>query len=287
MKVNKEIPKLSGGLPVMGHALSFMKNPIQLLTRGYEEHGKIFSMKLPGQNVVVMLGPEHNKFVFDQTDKLLSIKEAYPFFVRMFNKDFFFIGGNEAYHQQRGIILPCFRATVMPNYIDVMVLETFKFMDSLGDQGTFNLTEEFGPLVMKIAAHSFFGSDFNEKLGASIFDDFRDFAKGMDPVVPGWVPLPKFIKSQKAKRKLADNLLALIKDRRQNPVSPPDFLQTLLESKNEDGSPVSDMILKNLVLLLVWAGHETTTGHISWALIDLLQNPECLESIHKEQDKRD
>ncbi len=283
MIAHKDIPSISGGLPFLGHALPFMKAPIPFLKKGYKEHGKIFSMKLPGQNVVVMLGPEHNKFVFDQTDNLLSIQEAYPFFIRMFSRDFFYFGGEQAYRQQRGIILPCFKATVMPNYIDVMVYETIKFMEKLGDQGSFDLTKEFGPLVMKIAAHSFFGSDFKEKLGESIFDDFRDFAKGIDPVIPGWIPLPKFKRSQKAKQKLADNLISLIKERRKNPKNPPDFLQTLLESKNEDGSPVSDPILKDLILLLVWAGHETTTGHISWALIDLLQHPEYLQSILDEQ----
>ena len=40
----------------------------------------------------------------------------------------------------------------------------------------------------------------------------------------------------------------------------------------------------NLILLLVWAGHETTAGHISWALIDLIQHPDYLQTVIDEQD---
>ncbi|GAA4276601.1 cytochrome P450 [Aquimarina mytili] len=283
MIAGKDIPRVSGGLPFLGHALPFMKAPIPFLKKGYEEHGNMFSMKLPGQNVVVMLGPEYNSFFFGETDKLLSVRGAYPFFQRMFNKDFFANAKFEEYKMQRDIILPCFRATVMPNYIDIMVLETFTFIDKLGENGTFDLTKEFGHLVMNIASHSFFGKDFKEKLGDSVFEDFRDFAKAIDPVLPGWLPIPKFRKSEKAKQKLAKNVISLIQDRRKNPMNPPDFLQTLLESKNKDGSPVSDMLLKDLIVLLVWAGHETTNGHISWVLIHLLQNREYLESVIKEQ----
>jgi len=283
MQTRKEIPKVSGGIPFLGHAIPFMNAPIRFLKKGYKEHGNIFSMKLPGQKVVVMLGPEYNSFFFNETDKLLSVRGAYPFFQRMFNKDFFANAEFEEYKRQRDIILPCFRATVMPNYIDIMAFETFNFMDKLGDHGTFDLTEEFGHLVMNIASHSFFGKDFKEKLGDSVFEDFRDFAKAIDPVLPGWLPIPKFIKSKKAKQKLAKNIISLIQDRRKNPINPPDFLQTLLVSKSKDGSPVSDTLLKDLIVFLVWAGHETTNGHISWALIHLLQNPEYLQSVVNEQ----
>ena len=41
--------------------------------------------------------------------------------------------------------------------------------------------------------------------------------------------------------------------------------------------------LVNMILLLTWAGHETTAGHVSWALIDLLQHPEALERVRAEQ----
>lgn len=276
-------PTLAGGIPFLGHAVEFIKDPIKILNKGYLEKGKIFRLKLATKEAVVMLGPENNKFFFEQTDKLLSIREGYSFFAKMFSKEFYFMGDLESYKNQRDIILPCFHQQQMHSYVDVMVYETALFMKKLKNEGEFNLTTEFGKLVMNIAAHSFLGNDFRNKMGEDVFDDFRDFSKGMDPVLPLWLPLPHLIKSRKAKNKLHKNILVLINERRLHPLSPPDFFQNLVESVYKTGEKVSDEIIIHLILLLSWAGHETTAGHISWALIDLLQNESYLSNVIEEQ----
>jgi sterol 14-demethylase len=57
-------------------------------------------------------------------------------------------------------------------------------------------------------------------------------------------------------------------------LDPPDFLQPLTEARFPDGTDVPELVRINLVLMLTWAGHETTTSHLAWALIDLLRNPQ-------------
>ena len=76
----------------------------------------------------------------------------------------------------------------------------------------------------------------------------------------------------------------LIQERRAQPTGPADFLQTLIEARSSDGTPIDEKMIINLILLLVWAGHETTAGHISWALIDLLQHPDYLQTVTDGQD---
>ncbi len=44
-----------------------------------------------------------------------------------------------------------------------------------------------------------------------------------------------------------------------------------------------DLVRINLILMIIWAGHETTTGHVSWALIDLLRHPRDLDRVRAEQ----
>lgn len=276
-------PKLSGGIPFFGHTLKFIKDPIKTLNQGCLEKGKIFSIQLASKNAVVMLGPENNKFFFEQTDKLLSIKEGYSFFTKMFSKKFYFMDNVENYKNQRDIILPCFYQHQIHSYVDVMAYETSLFMKKLKNEGEFNLTSEFGKLVMNIAAHSFLGNNFRNRIGEGIFDDFRDFSKGMDPVLPLWLPLPHLIKSKKAKDRLHKKMLMLINERKITPQSPPDFFQHLIESIYKTGEKISDETIVNLILLLVWAGHETTAGHISWAFIDLLQNESYLSKVLEEQ----
>lgn len=277
-------PAISGSAPMIGHTVQFLRNPIPLLERGYREHGSVYSLRLGNKPAVVVLGPENNRFFFTQTDKLLSIREGYPFFIKMFHERFYFFAEFEEYLEQRAIILPRFQGQQMNQYVSTMEQETLDLIERLGDAGSFDLIPTLGPLVMNIAAHAFLGPDFRGRLGGEFFTDFRHFSGGMEPILPLWLPLPKLLKSQRAKKKLHRVLGDWIRARRQEPADPPDFLQTLIEAQFSDGNPIDQEMVINLILLLVWAGHETTAGHISWALIDLIQNPEYLQTVIDEQD---
>lgn len=275
-------PLVSGGLPVVGHTSAFLRDPESLLLRGYAEHGRVFSLQLGGRKAVVVLGRENNRMFFSETDRRLSIRSAYPFFIRMFAPDFFFFAEPDQYRQQREILLPRFRGSQFDSYVAVMEDETRKLIDRLGYRGEIDLIPVIGPLVMHIAARTFLGPDFSQHI-VGFFDKFRDFSAGMDPVMPGWLPLPHLLRSRLARDHLRSSMLELIANRRRHPIDPPDFLQTLSQARFADGSAVSDPVLANMLLLLTWAGHETTTGHLAWGLVDLLQHPIELDRVMVEQ----
>jgi sterol 14alpha-demethylase len=276
-------PLASGRLPLLGHALAFLRDPVAVLERGHREHGSIYSLRLAGRRTVVLLGPAYSRFFFAGTGRRMSIRDAMPFFTRMFDPGFYFFAETEEYLRQRQLVLPRFRGHQMEAYVRVMEAETASLIDQLGEHGEFDLVGTLGPLVMRIAAHAFLGADFSARLGEQFFAEFRRFSEGMDPVLPGWLPLPHLVRSRRARDRLRVMLGRLIDERRKNPVDPPDFLQTLAQAHFEDGEPVPDLVLVNLILMLTWAGHETTTGHIGWALIDLLRHPRELDRVRREQ----
>lgn len=276
------LPALDGGAPVIGHLAQFFRDPVAVLKRGYRTKGKMFSFSLMGRRMNVMLGPEHNRFFFEETDKLLSIRESMPFFLKMFSPDFYSFAEMDEYLRQRAIIMPRFKAASMKQYVGVMAEETLNLVDRLGETGEFDLIPTLGPLVMDIAAHSFMGREFHEKLGHEFFELFRAFSGGMEFVLPLWLPTPRMVRSQRAKKKLHAILQQWIEKRRAAPLDPPDFFQGMVETKYPDGRPLPDEIIRHLILLLVWAGHETTAGQVSWALADLLQNPGYLQVIRDE-----
>lgn len=282
-KFTMSLPPSLPGTPLLGNALQFLRDPVSLLKRGQLEHGNIFSFRLGNQPAVVLLGPDYNRFFFEQTDKLLSLRRAYPFFISMFSEQTYFFARPEEYREQRDIILPCFRGKKMANYVDVMARATTEFMDQLGPSGQCDLTTTLGPLVMKVAAAAFLGEDFLRGLGSEFFDIFRAFSGGMEVVLPLWLPLPRLLRSKRAKVRLQEMLRALIASRRQVPRVPEDFLQTLVDARYSNGEPVPESVIINLIVVLVWAGHETTAGHISWGLADLLRHPDYLETVLAQQ----
>jgi len=273
---------LSGKAPVLGHLAQFMRDPVAVLRRGYREKGRLFAIDLMGRRMNVMLGPEHNRFFFEETDKLLSIRESMPFFLKMFSRDFYSFAEMDEYLRQRAIIMPRFKAASMKQYVPIMVEEALNLVERLGDDGEFDLIPTLGPVVMDIAAHSFMGREFHEKMGHEFFDLFRDFSAGLEFVLPLWLPTSRQIRSQRAKRKLHAILQDWIDKRRAAPLDPPDFFQTMIDTKYPDGRAVADETIRHLILLLVWAGHETTAGQVSWALADLIQNPAYLAVVRDE-----
>lgn len=276
------LPLLEGAAPVIGHLAQFFRDPVSVLKRGYKTRGRMFALNMMGRRMNVMLGPEHNRFFFEETDKLLSIRESMPFFIKMFSPNFYSFAEMEEYLRQRAIVMPRFKAASMKQYVPVMAEESLNLVNHLGDEGEFDLIQTLGPVVMDIAAHSFMGREFHEKLGHQFFNLFRDFSGGMEFVLPLWLPTPKMIKSQRAKKKLHTILQSWIDKRRATPLDPPDFFQTMIETKNPDGRAVDDEIIRHLILLLVWAGHETTAGQVSWALADLIENPHYMAVIRGE-----
>jgi sterol 14-demethylase len=86
----------------------------------------------------------------------------------------------------------------------------------------------------------------------------------------------------RAKRRLYDNVQRTIVERRSMNSRRADYLQALMDASTENG-PFADTDIINLVAGMVWAGHATMWGHLSWALIQLLQNPDYLEEVMQEQ----
>ncbi|HKN52117.1 MAG TPA: cytochrome P450 [Amycolatopsis sp.] len=278
-------PAVSGAKPVLGHAVEFVRDVDGLVARGHAEHGKIFSVTLPGKPAIYLLGPEHGKFLFAETDKRLTLRTAYPFFRHMFAPDNYFLAEYDEYLRQREIILPRFQARQLDGYVRLIQAEADRMIDGLGDHGEFNLTDTFDRLVLRSISDCFLGPGTGDRLPGGLHKTFQAFAEAQDPFLPGWAPVPHMRRGRKARDQLRALVLGMLEERRRRPADPPDFLQALVEAKYSDGAEVPDRIRMNLVLTLLHAGRETTAGHISWAIVDLLRHPDELDKVRAEIDE--
>ncbi|GAB4005232.1 hypothetical protein GCM10029992_52530 [Glycomyces albus] len=137
----------------------------------------MFRLRLPLKDTVVLLGTEHNKLTYSETDRKLSIRTAYPFFLRMFSPDFYFFAPYDDYKRQRDVVLPRFQGRQLDTYVEVMENEVRSFMDGMGESGELSIPEDFGPLIMRVAARSFLGERFAETT-TDWFGEFRRFSEG-------------------------------------------------------------------------------------------------------------
>jgi sterol 14-demethylase len=281
----KTPPVVSGALPGLGHMLEFMRNRPAIVMRGQKEHGNIFTVKLGPQNIVVLLGPEFHRTFFMETDKKLNIGTTYKFLRASFG-EVFFIAGHDEYIRQRPFITQAFRREKMAHYLSVMQIEVQKWLDTLGDEGEFEAVEIMGRLAQEIAGHALMGERFQEEIGPEFWALYADLGKALDPILPPNLPLPKFWRRDRAKAKMAEMLEPILEERRANPDAYDDFLQDFVNARyNDTSEPIEDEVLLNLMLGLMFAGHETTAGQAAWNLILLLQHPDYLALVREEIDR--
>lgn len=283
--MSKPTPPEIPGLPLLGNALEFRKDANGLFARGHQQHGSIFTIHLGPRPAAVVIGPEHNRFVLEQTDKKFTMQEGYRFLIPMFGEQLFFVAGHEDYLEQKRMMLPAFRGRMMASYVEIMQAETERWMEELGDEGEFDLVSSFERLTMYIAASALLGEGFRERLGDRFADLYRDLAAGIEYLLPTNLPLPRFFRRDRARAKLEAMVEETIAERRADPDKHSDFLQVFIDSTYSDGSPAPDSVIRALVMGLVFAGHETTAGHGSWAMVHLLQHPEYLARVVGELDE--
>ena len=281
-------PLVSGALPLVGHAPQFLRDQLRLLERGYQEHGEIFRLRLrPGRRPAIFLvGPERARWVFKQTDdQTLSIGASLAFTRRLFGPDFYFLAEPAEYQHQRETLLPLLRARMAAGYLAIMDRHCARLVARLGDSGTFDLPQEMNALVLGIIMEAFLGADFAQHMPPTVARDFRDFIRGLDPITPGWVPAPHLVRARRARDRLRRAVAELVRARRRQPADPPDFLQELISAHAPGGAPATDRWIVQMALGVTFAGHDSTTGHLSWAVIDLLQHPDELRKVLAEQDR--
>jgi sterol 14alpha-demethylase len=209
-------PMVSGALPVVGHTLEFLRDPVPLIERGHREHGNISMLLVGGRPMIILAGPEYARIFFEQTDKSLSIRDGMAFLSRLFSSDFYFLAEASEYQRQREIVLPRFQSRQLDGYLKIMETQAAEFIQHLGSEGEFDLLDELGPVVIRIAADAFLGSGFGGRSGFDFFTEFRRFSAGIDPVMPGWLPLPHFIRGRRSRARLQAMVGQMIQARREH-----------------------------------------------------------------------
>ncbi len=280
MSVNTP-PVVSGGLPVLGHALEMMRDREKLFKRGYREHGDVFAIKLGPRFAAVVSGAENNKLVYTQTDKTLNMQDAYQFLKASLG-EILFTASKEAYYNQRPVLQEVFRRERMAGYILAMNIEIQRWIDGLGDAGVMDFSAEMLRLAQFVAGHALIGPQYQQELGEGFWDLYLDISRSLDPILPPNLPLPKFRRRDKAKAAINKIFQEMIEKRRENPSQFDDLISTLLQTPMKDGTVMEDQTIVNMFTGLLFAGHETTAGQAAWTVAQLLQNREYLELVEAE-----
>lgn len=279
----KPTPPMVPGTPVIGNLPQFMRDRHGLFQRGLDRFGPIFGLKLAGRSAAVLVGPEYQEFFFKETDASLSMDKTYKFLAAALG-DVGFAASPETYLLQRPVMTRPFKAEKMHTYLRVMHSEIQQWLDTLGAEGEFELVSSINTVVQNVAAHALMGKTFRDQLGAEFWQLYGILGKSLDPVLPPHLPLPKFIRRDRAKARLRAMLKPIIAERRAHPESYDDFLQDFVTTPLANGQPADDETIISMLMGLMFAGHETTVGQAAWTIIQLLQHADYFARVRAEVD---
>lgn len=275
----------------MARTKRFADDPLPLLLESYERYGPVFTLRLFHGNVVFMLGPAANHYVtVSHASKFIWRESHFRDLIGLMGDGLLTIDG-EFHRQSRLIMLPAFHREHIAASADAIVRETDRALDELTPGATVDIYAWTRHLALRVAMRALFGVDPDGPQARSIdaaglFEEALSFfsSEYFLRVLRG--PFTPWTRLQQAARKLDTLIYSEITGRRASGARGHDILSLLLDAHDEDGNTLSDLQIRDEVMTLLFAGHDTTTSTVSFMFYELARHPEIVARLLAEQDEQ-
>ncbi len=277
----RPIPKLRGGLPILGQALAFQRDPLSFLEHAWREHGEVFQFQLGARDFVLFAGPEAHDAYFRAPDDQLSAREVYQFTIPIFGRGVAYDVAPELMAEQLGFLAPLLRGGPMHSYARLMHAELKEYTERWGQEGELDLPVVTNELTVNIASRCLLGEEVRANLNTGFVRLYHDLQGGINTLgffLPR-LPTPGHLRRDRARRKVASLMSGILAERRRAGRRRGDFMQALMEARYADGRRLSDEEITGLLLTVLFAGQHTSSVLAAWVGIELLQHREHLATV--------
>jgi cytochrome P450 len=284
----------------MARTRRFASEPLELLLECYERHGPVFTVRVLHGNVVFMLGPTANHYMtVSHASNFIWRESHFRDLIGLLGDGLLTIDG-EFHRRSRQIMLPAFHRERIAASIDVMIDETESAIEQLvrsghdrastARKGSVDLYNWTRHLAMRIAMRALFGLNPDGELArgtdaAALFERALSFyaSEYTSRFLRG--PLTPWARLQGASKRLDRVIYGEIDRRRATGERGEDVLSLLLDAHDEDGASLSDRQVRDEVMTLLFAGHDTTTSTVSFMFYELARHPEIVQRLVAEQEQ--
>ena len=282
------------GLPAPVQALAWLTRPCAFLDRCHQRYGDTFTLRLLGfgergfSEVVFLSDPAAIKTVFTSGPDSLRVGELRAPMAPMFGSGSILLLDGAQHMRQRKLLLPPFHGARMASYQELISEATLRELENWPLDREFPMLARMQAITFDVILRAVFGLDDaarRREVGAAIRRALDMVANPLSELLMG---LPGRIGPINVRagfeRAVADAdalLLAEIARQRLDPALPEreDILAMLLQARDESGEPMTDRELRDELVTLLVAGHETTATALAWAFDYLLHDPNALERL--------
>jgi cytochrome P450 len=285
MVLEKSPPGPQGDF-ILGNLTDFTEDPLSFLTLCSREYGGIVSLRFGPFSTYLLNHPDLIDYVLKNTNQKF-IKSKVLKSNKLILGEGLLTSEGEFWQRQRRLTQPAFVHKRIIAYADTMVEYTNRMLMTWQDGEIRDIHQDMMQLTMEIVAKCLFNADVvgeAEEVGKNLTISLEHFnlrAKTMF-LLPDNIPTLENTRFQRTVSQLNEVVYGIINQRRNSGEDTGDLLSILMQAEDEDGTKMTDQQLRDEVMTLFLAGHETTANTLSWIWMLLSQNPEVEEKLLKE-----
>jgi cytochrome P450 len=188
--------------------------------------------------------------------------------------------------RQRRLIQPAFQPERIARYAEIMVERTERMLAGWRPGELRDVRKEMMALTFQIVAETLFGADVRDdvaEVAAAFNTGIEEIAvRFRRPIrFPDWVPVPSNLRYRRAVRRMDELILRIIRERREKGFEErDDLLSRMLRARDEAGA-MDEAQLRDEVMTMLLAGHETTALGLTWTWHLLSKHPVVDRQLHE------
>jgi cytochrome P450 len=274
---------------LFGNLKEFGRDQLGTMTRWAREYGDLVSARFGSKPVVFANHPDlveevlvHQNRKFIKHYRLRQTKRTLGHGLLTSEGEF--------WRGQRRLAQPAFHRERIAAYARFMVDFTERMLESWADGQVRDVQDDMMRLTLEIVAKTLFDAEISGETAdasAAMETLMRCFIARTGSLVnpPHWLPTPLNLRVERAVRRLERILANIIAQRRASGEDRGDLLSMLLHVQDEEsGRRMSDQQLRDEVMTLFMAGHETTANTLAWTWVLLSRHPDAEARLHAEID---
>lgn len=277
-------------LPAILQLLNWIYRPIPFMEACARRYGDCFTIHFPGNPPIVFFSdPEAVKEIFTGNPEQLPAGETRAILRPLVGQHSVLLLDGARHMHQRRLMMPPFHGERMQAYGEVMRAITDRAIESWPVGRPFPLQPQMQRITLEVILRTVFGIDEDADL-VRLRDRLTELLSlGTNPLnLLPWLqpilgPFTGRRRIEQLLREVDEILFAQIARRRAaSGTGHEDVLAMLIEARDEAGQPMSDAELRDEMITLLVAGHETTATSLAWAFHLILQSPDVLEKLRAE-----
>jgi cytochrome P450 len=251
-----------------------------------EEHGDVVFLRFLHVPICAIVNPRDIEYVLVTNAANFTKSADYRALARLLGKGLLTSEG-ALWQHQRSLIQPAFRREKILSYAPVMTEAVGRMLDGWKDHDQRNIHADLMRATLDVVARCLFGAEVSgvaDRVGRAMAVVSERFPTDASWALLFPIDIPDFVAPSRRRtiRELNEIIEGIIRDRRDSGKSRGDLLDALLEMRDANGQQMSAAQLRDEMMTLFLAGHETTAIALSWACFLLAQHPEVEAQLVQE-----